>query len=150
MGSKLILLWMAEGFLDQPQDGKTMEAVGDVGLLFTTGYSRIKMEHGRLWIVLAFVVVYLAGHVEVRLVGWELGRSILALQYCLQHSTRHDEICHTIPTAAVSLILNEELIEDRLVNRSLEKGLLWGFKKDSDRILSAVAQDLMARRTGWF
>jgi hypothetical protein len=29
----LILLWMAEGFLDQPQDGKTMEAVGDVGLL---------------------------------------------------------------------------------------------------------------------
>ncbi|KAI5383836.1 hypothetical protein KIW84_070989 [Lathyrus oleraceus] len=89
------------GFLDQPQDGKTMEAVGDVGLLFTTGYSRIKMEHGRLWIVLAFVVVYLAGHVEVRLVGWELGRSILALQYCLQHSTRHDEICHAIPTAAV-------------------------------------------------
>ncbi|KAI5393863.1 hypothetical protein KIW84_060822 [Lathyrus oleraceus] len=100
-GSKLILLWMAEGFLDQPQDGKTMEEVGDVGLLFTTGYSRIKMEHGRLWIVLAFVVVYLAGHVEVRLVGWELGRSILALQYCLQHSTRHDEICHAIPTAAV-------------------------------------------------
>ncbi|KAI5391759.1 ribonucleotide-diphosphate reductase subunit rnr1, variant 4 [Lathyrus oleraceus] len=37
-------------------------------------------------------------------------------------------------------LLNEELIEDRLVNRSLEKGLLLEFKKDSDRILLAVAQ----------
>lgn len=36
--------------------------------------------------------------------------------------------------------MNEELIEDRLVNRSLEKGLLLEFKKDSDRILLAVAQ----------
>lgn len=37
-------------------------------------------------------------------------------------------------------LLNEELIEDRLVSRSLEKGLLLEFKKDSDRILLAVAQ----------
>ncbi|CAI8600870.1 unnamed protein product [Vicia faba] len=37
-------------------------------------------------------------------------------------------------------LLNEELIEDRLVNRSLKKGLLLEFKKDSDRILLAVAQ----------
>ncbi|CAK8575001.1 unnamed protein product [Lathyrus sativus] len=37
-------------------------------------------------------------------------------------------------------LLNEELIEDRLLNRSLEKGLVLEFKKDSDRILLAVAQ----------
>lgn len=37
-------------------------------------------------------------------------------------------------------LLNEELVEDRLVNRSLQKGLLLEFKKDSDRILLAVAQ----------
>ncbi|CAL0306027.1 unnamed protein product [Lupinus luteus] len=37
-------------------------------------------------------------------------------------------------------LLNEELLEDRLVNRSLKKGLLLEFKKDSDRVLLAVAQ----------
>ncbi|XP_058764089.1 ribonuclease II, chloroplastic/mitochondrial-like [Vicia villosa] len=37
-------------------------------------------------------------------------------------------------------LLNEQLIEDRLVSRSLEKGLLLEFKKDSERILLAVAQ----------
>ncbi|XP_061371834.1 ribonuclease II, chloroplastic/mitochondrial isoform X2 [Gastrolobium bilobum] len=37
-------------------------------------------------------------------------------------------------------LLNEELLEDRLLNRSLQKGLLLEFKKDSDRILLAVAQ----------
>ncbi|KAL2319999.1 hypothetical protein Fmac_028968 [Flemingia macrophylla] len=37
-------------------------------------------------------------------------------------------------------LLNEELVEDRLVNRSLQKGLLLEFKKDSDRVLLAVAQ----------
>lgn len=33
-----------------------------------------------------------------------------------------------------------ELLEDKLVNRELEKGLLLEFKKDSDRILLGVAQ----------
>ena len=37
-------------------------------------------------------------------------------------------------------LLNEELVEDRLVSRSLQKGLLLEFKKDSDRMLLAVAQ----------
>ncbi|KAK7286795.1 hypothetical protein RJT34_22041 [Clitoria ternatea] len=37
-------------------------------------------------------------------------------------------------------LLNEVLVEDRLVNRSLQKGLLLEFKKDSDRMLLAVAQ----------
>ncbi|XP_040868285.1 ribonuclease II, chloroplastic/mitochondrial isoform X5 [Glycine max] len=37
-------------------------------------------------------------------------------------------------------LLNEELAEDRLVNHSLQKGLLLEFKKDSDRVLLAVAQ----------
>ncbi|KAK7259975.1 hypothetical protein RIF29_25630 [Crotalaria pallida] len=37
-------------------------------------------------------------------------------------------------------LLNGELLEDRLVNRTLQKGLLLEFKKDSDRILLAVAQ----------
>ncbi|RDX99822.1 Ribonuclease II, chloroplastic/mitochondrial, partial [Mucuna pruriens] len=37
-------------------------------------------------------------------------------------------------------LLNEELVEDRLVNRSLQKGLLLEFKKDSDKVLLAVAQ----------
>nr|XP_004506585.1 ribonuclease II, chloroplastic/mitochondrial [Cicer arietinum] len=37
-------------------------------------------------------------------------------------------------------LLNEELVEDRLVKRSLQKGLLLEFKKDSERILLAVAQ----------
>lgn len=36
--------------------------------------------------------------------------------------------------------MGEELIEDRLVTRSLEKGLLLEFKKDSDKKLLAVAQ----------
>lgn len=33
-----------------------------------------------------------------------------------------------------------ELTEDKLMNRTLEKGLLLEFKKDSDRVLLAVAQ----------
>lgn len=33
-----------------------------------------------------------------------------------------------------------ELTEDKLMNRALEKGLLLEFKKDSDRVLLAVAQ----------
>ena len=33
-----------------------------------------------------------------------------------------------------------ELLEDKLVNRELKKGLLLEFKKDSDRILLGVAQ----------
>ncbi|CAJ2655740.1 unnamed protein product [Trifolium pratense] len=37
-------------------------------------------------------------------------------------------------------LLNEVLTEEILVNRSLQKGLLLEFKKDSDRILLAVAQ----------
>ncbi|XP_039689943.1 ribonuclease II, chloroplastic/mitochondrial isoform X2 [Medicago truncatula] len=37
-------------------------------------------------------------------------------------------------------LLNEEHVEDRLVKRSLQKGLLLEFKKDSDKILLAVAQ----------
>lgn len=36
--------------------------------------------------------------------------------------------------------MNEELVEDRLVKRALQKGLLLEFKKDSDRTLLAVAQ----------
>ncbi|GAV76583.1 LOW QUALITY PROTEIN: RNB domain-containing protein, partial [Cephalotus follicularis] len=35
---------------------------------------------------------------------------------------------------------NDELVEDKLVNRVVEKGLLLEFKKDSDRALLAVAQ----------
>ncbi|XP_057459032.1 ribonuclease II, chloroplastic/mitochondrial isoform X2 [Lotus japonicus] len=37
-------------------------------------------------------------------------------------------------------LFNGELLEDRLLNRSLQKGLLLEFKKDSERILLAVAQ----------
>ncbi|OIW01015.1 hypothetical protein TanjilG_14198 [Lupinus angustifolius] len=37
-------------------------------------------------------------------------------------------------------LLNEELVEDRVVNHSLQKGLLLEFKGDSDRILLAVSQ----------
>ncbi|KAF7844583.1 ribonuclease II, chloroplastic/mitochondrial [Senna tora] len=37
-------------------------------------------------------------------------------------------------------LMGEELLEDRLVSRSLEKGLLLEFKKDSDKKLLAVAQ----------
>ncbi|XP_054780859.1 ribonuclease II, chloroplastic/mitochondrial isoform X2 [Prosopis cineraria] len=37
-------------------------------------------------------------------------------------------------------LMGEEILEDRLVSRSLQKGLLLEFKKDSDKILLAVAQ----------
>ncbi|XVF08103.1 hypothetical protein REPUB_Repub06bG0197100 [Reevesia pubescens] len=40
----------------------------------------------------------------------------------------------------VRLTSSSELLEDKLVNRELEKGLLLEFKKDSDRILLGVAQ----------
>ncbi|XP_027337801.1 ribonuclease II, chloroplastic/mitochondrial isoform X5 [Abrus precatorius] len=42
--------------------------------------------------------------------------------------------------ASIMGLMKEELVEDRLVNRSLQKGLLLEFKKDSDRVLLAVAQ----------
>lgn len=40
----------------------------------------------------------------------------------------------------VGLTSTGELLEDKLVNKELEKGLLLEFKKDSDRVLLAVAQ----------
>ncbi|KAJ7961411.1 ribonuclease II, chloroplastic/mitochondrial [Quillaja saponaria] len=43
-------------------------------------------------------------------------------------------------TSIMGVPSSEELLEDRLVNRSLQKGLLLEFKKDSDRMLLAVAQ----------
>ncbi|KAK7390540.1 hypothetical protein VNO78_25848 [Psophocarpus tetragonolobus] len=45
-----------------------------------------------------------------------------------------------VPTPSSMGLLNEELVEDRLVSRSLQKGLLLEFKKDSERVLLAVAQ----------
>ncbi|KAI4354501.1 hypothetical protein L6164_003355 [Bauhinia variegata] len=38
------------------------------------------------------------------------------------------------------LMSGEELLEDKLVSRSLQKGLLLEFKKDSDRVLLGIAQ----------
>lgn len=55
----------------------------------------------------------------------------------------------SFPIVSVSILIywfnstglfNGELLEDRLLNRSLQKGLLLEFKKDSERILLAVAQ----------
>ncbi|KAK4270333.1 hypothetical protein QN277_023379 [Acacia crassicarpa] len=43
-------------------------------------------------------------------------------------------------TASVMALMGEEILEDRLVSRSLQKGLLLEFKKESDKILLAVAQ----------
>lgn len=40
----------------------------------------------------------------------------------------------------MGLTSSGELLEDKLANRVLEKGLLLEFKKDSDRVLLAVAQ----------
>ncbi|KAG6643190.1 hypothetical protein CIPAW_09G193400 [Carya illinoinensis] len=40
----------------------------------------------------------------------------------------------------VGLTSSGKLLEDKLVNRAMEKGLLLEFKKDSDRVLLAVAQ----------
>ncbi|XP_062167390.1 ribonuclease II, chloroplastic/mitochondrial [Alnus glutinosa] len=40
----------------------------------------------------------------------------------------------------IGLTSSGELLEDKLSNRALEKGLLLEFKKDSDRVLLAVAQ----------
>lgn len=37
-------------------------------------------------------------------------------------------------------MLAREILEDKLVNRTLQEGLLLEFKKDSDRVLLAVAQ----------
>ncbi|XP_060674261.1 ribonuclease II, chloroplastic/mitochondrial isoform X2 [Ziziphus jujuba] len=37
-------------------------------------------------------------------------------------------------------MLTKEILEDKLVNRTLQEGLLLEFKKDSDRVLLAVAQ----------
>ena len=37
-------------------------------------------------------------------------------------------------------LMGEKILEGRLVSRSLQKGLLLEFKKDSDKILLAVAQ----------
>lgn len=36
--------------------------------------------------------------------------------------------------------LSEEVLEDKLENRVLHKGILLEFKKDTDRILLAIAQ----------
>lgn len=40
----------------------------------------------------------------------------------------------------VRLTSSGELLEDKLVNQEVQKGLLLEFKKDSDRIVLAVAQ----------
>ncbi|GAU28032.1 hypothetical protein TSUD_264900 [Trifolium subterraneum] len=55
---------------------------------------------------------------------------------------RRKKIVVTVNASASSNaeLLNEVLTEDRLVKRLLQKGLLLEFKKDSDRILLAVAQ----------
>ncbi|KAJ9180716.1 hypothetical protein P3X46_008929 [Hevea brasiliensis] len=42
--------------------------------------------------------------------------------------------------SAIKLTSSGELLDDKLVNQVLEKGLLLEFKKDSDRVLLAVAQ----------
>ncbi|XP_039068065.1 ribonuclease II, chloroplastic/mitochondrial [Hibiscus syriacus] len=42
--------------------------------------------------------------------------------------------------ASVKLTSSGELLEDKLVNRELEKGFLLEFKKDTDRVLLGVAQ----------
>ncbi|MBA0684467.1 hypothetical protein Goari_026052 [Gossypium aridum] len=42
--------------------------------------------------------------------------------------------------ATVKLTTSGELLEDKLVNQEIEKGLLLEFKKDSDRVLLGVAQ----------
>jgi hypothetical protein len=40
----------------------------------------------------------------------------------------------------VELTSSGETLEDKLVNQTLQKGLLLEFKKDADRVLLAVAQ----------
>lgn len=40
----------------------------------------------------------------------------------------------------MELTSSGETLEDKLVNRTLQKGLLLEFKKDADRVLLAVAQ----------
>lgn len=40
----------------------------------------------------------------------------------------------------MELISSGEVLEDKLVNRPLQKGVLLEFKKDAERVLLAVAQ----------
>ncbi|KAK3445245.1 hypothetical protein EUGRSUZ_A01270 [Eucalyptus grandis] len=47
---------------------------------------------------------------------------------------------HTCSASRMALTSSGELLEDKLVNRALQKGLLLEFKKDSEKVLLAVTQ----------
>ncbi|KAE8099381.1 hypothetical protein FH972_017367 [Carpinus fangiana] len=55
----------------------------------------------------------------------------------LEFMRKRKRVC---AASKIGLTSSGELLEDKLSNRALEKGLLLEFKKDSDRVLLAVAQ----------
>ncbi|XP_041023892.1 ribonuclease II, chloroplastic/mitochondrial isoform X2 [Juglans microcarpa x Juglans regia] len=55
----------------------------------------------------------------------------------LEFMRKRKRVC---AASKVGLTSSGKLLEDKLVNRAMEKGLLLEFKKDSDRVLLAVAQ----------
>uniref|UniRef100_A0A2P2LL51 Ribonuclease IIic/mitochondrial isoform X1 n=1 Tax=Rhizophora mucronata TaxID=61149 RepID=A0A2P2LL51_RHIMU len=92
---------------------------------------------------------------------WQLGCSRLLkfhceVRFCVLHGRGRQRSVHSLVDgvievlaesmkrkrvrSAIKLTSSGELLADKLVNQPLEKGLLLEFKKDSDRVLLAVAQ----------
>ncbi|KAB2066503.1 hypothetical protein ES319_A09G165200v1 [Gossypium barbadense] len=71
--------------------------------------------------------------------GGGLSRSVHSLVDCVMEELTAWRSRRRI-RATVKLTTSGELLEDKLVNQEIEKGLLLEFKKDSDRVLLGVAQ----------
>ncbi|KAI4340072.1 hypothetical protein MLD38_024944 [Melastoma candidum] len=54
--------------------------------------------------------------------------------------SRSRKVVRSASASKLALTSSGELLEDKLVNRALEKGLLLEFKKDSEKVFLAVAQ----------
>ncbi|XP_021289415.1 ribonuclease II, chloroplastic/mitochondrial isoform X2 [Herrania umbratica] len=80
---------------------------------------------------------------ENQFLGYGVGRSCSAysLVDCVMEELAASRQRRRVrANVKVRITSTGELLEDKLVNRELEKGLLLEFKKDSDRILLGVAQ----------
>ncbi|CAN1769955.1 Ribonuclease II, chloroplastic/mitochondrial [Linum perenne] len=62
------------------------------------------------------------------------------LESALEELAAYGKRRRVAPAAAVKLTSSGELLDDKPVNQTLKKGLLLEFRKDSDRLLMAVAQ----------
>ncbi|CAN1135223.1 Ribonuclease II, chloroplastic/mitochondrial [Linum perenne] len=62
------------------------------------------------------------------------------LESALEELAAYGKRRRVSPAAAVKLTSSGELLDDKPVNQTLKKGLLLEFRKDSDRLLLAVAQ----------